>query len=368
MQKNFIYLDYNATTPAKPAVARAVAAVMERPLNASSVHGAGREAKRLIDGVRRTLSAALGAENYNVVFTASGTEANNLALKGIKADGVLVSSIEHASVLNAMADAVKIPVDENGVVELAGLQRLLSNYKQPLVSVMLANNETGVIQPIKDITALVHAAGGIMHTDAVQAFGKINVDISTLNVDLITVSAHKIGGPLGAAALLVKPGVMVQPQIVGGGQELGMRAGTENVPAIVGFGTAIENIQKSAHTKVLRDRMETVIKSLGPETIIFGEHAERLPNTSCFTMPGVKNETQLIHFDLAGIAVSAGSACSSGKVTVSHVLKAMGADNDIATTSIRVSLGAETTERDMDQFVTAWRALFDRTANQRRAA
>lgn len=367
-----IYLDHNATTPATDAAKAAVFSAMDAPLNASSVHGFGREAKKRLDNARRQITAAVNAENYHVIFTASGTEANNLGVRGVEGvkevGGVFVSAVEHVSILNAVPSAEKIRVDGNGVVDLGALASRIHAFhaSHPSrvfhVSIQLANNETGVIQPIAEIARIVHEAGGILHCDAVQALGKIAVDVSVLNADMLTLSSHKIGGPLGAAALLVKPGIELKPLIIGGGQELGLRAGTENVPAIVGFGAAATGLK--SQDSALRDYLEASL----PEAVVFGYEAARLPNTSCIGMPDVKNETQLIHFDLEGIAVSAGSACSSGKVKLSHVLTAMGVKKELAETAIRVSLGAGTTKQEIDAFVKAWQSLYQRTKAQGRAA
>ena len=362
MKRTPVYLDYNATAPIRPAVVKAMQAAMDRPMNPSSVHSFGRQAKRLVDEARAKITASVGAEGYHVIFTGSGTEANNLALKGIKTGMVLASAIEHSSVLQAVPDAVQIPVDANGVSDLKALKKLLATKHKPLVTVMLANNETGAIQPIAEIAQLVHAAGGIFHCDAVQGLGKMPLDISLLNVDVLTLSAHKIGGPQGVGALLVKPGLVLESQIVGGGQELGFRAGTENVAGIVGFGVAVEAVAelqtKARYLAIMRDRMESEIRAIAPESVVAAEGTERLPNTSCITMPGVKNETQLIHFDLQNIALSAGAACSSGKIGVSHVLLAMGWDKQEAESAVRISLGAETLQGEVDRFVSAWKELY----------
>ena len=372
MNRTLIYLDYNATAPIRPAVVKAMAAAMERPLNPSSVHSFGRQAKRLIDEARHKITQSVGAEGYNVVFTSSGTEANNLALKENGESRLFVSSVEHSSVLNVNPKAEKIAVNENGIVDLAALENQLAPNRRAVVSVQLANNETGIIQPIAEIAHIVHAAGGMLHVDAVQGLGKISVDISKLNADLFTLSAHKVGGPQGVGALLFKPGIEIHPQILGGGQELGLRAGTQNVAGIVGFGVAVEALaelqNKFRYVEILRDRMEAEIKSLSPEAIVIGQGIERLPNTSCITMPGVKNETQLIHFDLQNIAVSAGAACSSGKVNVSHVLLAMGLEKEQAETAIRISLGTETTQTEIDRFTAAWKELYTRTHALKEAA
>ncbi len=372
MNRTPIYLDYNATAPIRPQVVKAMAAAMERPLNPSSVHSFGRQAKYLIDDARQKILESVNAEGYNLVFTGSGTEANNLGVRGVEGvKGVFVSSVEHSSILNVIPSAIKILVDKNGIFDFHAFHEVHASHA-PHVSIQLANNETGIIQPIAEIARVVHEAGGMLHIDAVQGLGKIPLDVSILNVDMLTLSAHKIGGPQGVGALLFKPGIDIRPQILGGGQELGLRAGTQNVAGIVGFGVAVEAVSemqnKFRHIKLLRDRMEAEIKSMSPESIIVGEGVERLPNTSCITMPNVKNETQLINFDIQNIAVSAGAACSSGKVAISHVLLAMGIEKTQAETAIRISLGTETTQSEIDRFISAWGELYKRTNATKEAA
>lgn len=372
-----LYLDYNATAPILPEVAAAMSAVMQQgPYNASSVHGLGRKAAALIEKARGEVASALGAEGYNVVFTGSGTEANNLALKGSGLPHVIVSAVEHSAVMQAFPEAQKLLVDKNGIVCVETLKELLAtNHKPqvtPLISIQLANNETGVVQPIAEIAAIVHAAGGVLHVDAVQAVGKMPLDVSRLHADSIAISAHKFGGPQGVGALLFKPGLEIKSQIVGGGQELGLRAGTHNVAGIVGLAEAAKALPETRKAyqviAALRDRLEAEILAIAPEAAIAGKNSPRLPNTSLILMPGVKNETQLIHFDLQQIYVSAGAACSSGKVTVSHVLLAMGHPKEMAETAIRVSLGPTTTENDIAHFVACWKTLYLRTKAQKEAA
>lgn len=362
-----IYLDYNATTPILQTVKDAVGTILDKPLNASSVHSDGRFARKLIEDSRGMVRQMVGAdEDTRIIFTASGTEANNQVFKGLKAYAPVVSAVEHISVLRGCQNPYFIPVDQLGLVKLDALERLLREVEgKVLVSVMLANNETGVIQPIKEIAALAHNYGAIVHTDAIQACGRIDIDMEALGVDLITVSGHKIGGLQGAGALIVKKSVALQSFITGGGQEQGYRAGTENVPAIVGFGVAAEYVgKKLLKKKTLRDMMEARLLCVCPEIKIFGQEAARINNTSCFTMPGVASETQLMHFDLEGISVSNGSACSSGKVSASHVLLAMGVDDRDASCALRVSLGNDTNERDVLAFVDAWTSLYARVHNQ----
>ena len=357
-----VYLDHNATTTVRPAAAEAVAAALSLTGNASSVHGFGRAVRRTVEDAREAVAALVGAAPADVVFTSGGTEANNLALRGSGRERILVSTVEHESVLMAGAGAALIPVDSDGVVDLDALDSLLAGEGTPaLVSVMLANNETGVVQPVAGIAGVARRFGALVHCDAVQAAGKIPVDMSALGVDMLSLSAHKIGGPAGIGALVVADSVPLSPIVFGGGQERGRRMGTENFSGIAGFGAAAREARKGvdgfAELGRLRDGLERRILALSPETRIFGAGAERLPNTSCLTMPGMASETQVMALDLAGVAVSAGSACSSGKVQASHVLAAMNADAAQAASAIRASLGWNSTAQDVDRFVDAWTAL-----------
>jgi cysteine desulfurase len=362
-----VYLDHNATTTVRPAAAEAVAAALSLTGNASSVHGFGRAVRRAVEDAREAVAALVGAAPADVVFTSGGTEANNLALRGSGRERILVSAVEHESVLMAGAGAALIPVDSDGVVDLDALDSLLAGEGTPaLVSVMLANNETGVVQPVAGIAGVARRFGALVHCDAVQAAGKIPVDMSALGVDMLSLSAHKIGGPAGVGALVVADSVPLSPIVFGGGQERGRRMGTENFSGIAGFGAAAREARKGvdgfAELGRLRDGLERRILALSPETRIFGAGAERLPNTSCLTMPGMASETQVMALDLAGVAVSAGSACSSGKVQASHVLAAMNADAAQAASAIRASLGWNSTAQDVDAFVDAWSALHARAA------
>jgi cysteine desulfurase len=351
------YLDHNATSPLRPQAKAAMLAALETAGNPSSVHGEGRAARKILDDAREAVARALGAIAPMVIFTAGGSEANNLALKGAAVERLLVSAIEHPSVLEAAKAAGKpvetIPVNGDGVVDLAALARLLPGPKA-LVSVMLANNETGVVQPLREVVALAAGHGALVHTDAVQAFGKLPVSFPLLGVDLLTVSAHKLGGPMGAGALVVRDGVALAPLIHGGGQELRRRAGTENVAAIAGFAAVAD--ERLDGIAALRDRLEAELDGV----VIFGKGAARLPNTTCFAATGMNAETLLMAFDLAGIAVSSGSACSSGKVARSHVLAAMGVAPDPASAAIRVSLGWTTTAQDVERFAAVWRRIRQR--------
>ena len=361
--KNPVYMDHNATTAVRPEARDAVALALALTGNPSSVHGSGRTARRLVEDARDAVAALVGAEPAWIVFTSGGTEANNLALRVLpKRAPILCSAVEHASVLSVMDGIVEIPVDGDGVVDLGALEALLAGEDTPaLVSVMLANNETGVLQPVADVAALAHEHGALIHCDAVQAAGKMAIDFRALGCDLMSLSAHKIGGPSGVGALVVTSGVeddlALIPMLRGGGQERGRRAGTENVPGIAGFGAAAraarEGLTDFARLGRWRERIENRLRQRA-DSRVYGFGAPRLANTSCLTMPGVEAETQVIQFDLAGVAVSAGAACSSGKVEPSRVLAAMGVDANEAATAIRVSLGWNTTEDDADKFVEAW--------------
>lgn len=364
MGKPPIYLDYNATAPLLPHVRETVQSLDGLPLNASSIHQYGRLAKKHVEDARRVIAEYLGVWPDEVIFTASGTEANNMALSALPGHTLVVPSTEHSSVLNVakhQAGSVILPVHPDGQVDIAALEKTLQQYGEKcLVSVMLANNETGVIQPIKQISALVHQYGAIMHCDAVQGLGKISFDFNTLGVDMLTIAAHKIGGPIGVGALLVKNNLHIAPLLRGGGQEKGRRAGTENVAAIAGFGSLISNLPDLSHLKQYKHSIAQQLSSLAPDAIIAGTSEHTLSNTVSITMPGVSSETQLMNFDLADICVSAGSACSSGRIEASHVLKAMGYDDELANSAIRISLGWATTEIEVERFISEWKKLYQR--------
>jgi cysteine desulfurase len=368
-----VYLDWNATTPLRNEAREAMVAALDLCGNPSSVHAEGRQARKLIEDARATVAGAVGTLTRNVVFTSGGTEANALALgSGLKRGSnppvgrLVASAIEHASVLaggHFAADAVGTAgVTRSGLVDLDRLRAALADGPPALVSVMLANNETGAVQPVAEAAEIVHAAGGLLHVDAIQAFGKILFDMTTLSADLMTLSAHKIGGPKGVGALVLADGLTgLQPLLRGGGQELSRRAGTENVTGIVGFGAAVKAALESVEDDAirlggLRNRLESGLRET-PGAIVFSDGAPRLPNTTLFTVPGLKAETAVIGFDLAGIAVSSGSACSSGKVQPSHVLEAMGFPPEIAQGAVRLSMGWSTQDADIDCCLEAWRKL-----------
>jgi cysteine desulfurase len=370
---NRVYLDWNATTPLRPEARAAMAAAWDLCGNPSSVHAEGRRARRLIEDARAAVAGAVGGTLRSVVFTSGGTEANALALSpGLHGpsrqpvERLLVSAIEHASVLTGgrfSAEAIaKIRVTRSGVVDLSHLAELLAAGPPALVSIMAANNETGAVQPVAEAARMVHASGGLLHVDAIQAFGKIPLDIKDMGSDLVSLSAHKLGGPKGVGALVLAEGIAgLEPLLRGGGQELSRRAGTENVAGIAGFGAAIGAAMTSFETTVkrledLRNRLENGLRET-PGMIVFADDVPRLPNTTLFTVPCMRAETAVIGFDLADIAVSSGSACSSGKVQPSHVLEAMGVGPKLAQGAVRLSLGWSTAETDIDRCLEAWRKL-----------
>ncbi len=362
-----VYLDYNASAPVRPEAKAALADALAMAGNASSMHRFGRLARRRLEDAREAVAALVGARAERVVFTSGGTESNNLALCGARRARALVSAGEHDSVLNAAPEAARVPLSRDGRVDLTALAERLDEDPRPaLVSVMLANNETGVIQPIAEVVETARASGALVHCDAVQAAGKIPVDMAALGVDLMSLSAHKLGGPQGVGALVVAEGIELAAQLRGGGQERRARPGTENLPGIAGFGAAAAaagaGLESMAALAGLRDGMERRLRALAPELEVYGAAAPRLPNTSCFAAPGLTAETQVMALDLAGIAIGAGSACSSGKVTPSHVLAAMGAGAAEAGAAIRVSLGWDSAPEDMERFLEAWGALYSRGA------
>ncbi len=365
------YLDWNATAPLRAEARNAMLAALEQAGNPSSVHAEGRSARRLVEQARAEVAALVGAEPASVTFTSGGTEANALALSpgwsskpgNTAFDRLLVSAIEHPSLLQggqfAPAQVAPVPVTKAGILDLDALRDRL-NTGPALVSVMLANNETGIIQPIREAAEIAHEAGSLLHVDGVQAPGRIEFNFKDLGADLLTISAHKIGGPKGAGALIRRDGLHLErPLIRGGGQERGLRAGTEDVAAIAGFGAAAQaaatgRSAEATHMKGLRDLLEQGLRAATPDVIIFGEGHNRLPNTTLFTHPGLRAETAVIAFDLEGVSVSSGSACSSGKVQPSHVLAAMGVEPTLARGAIRISTGPGTTRGDIDRCLKAW--------------
>jgi len=370
------YLDWNATAPLRPEAQRALQDALTLAGNPSSVHAEGRAARHLIERAREGVAQLVGARPADVIFTSSGTEANALALTpaietaGEKRprDRLFMSAIEHPSVRAGgrfPREAIEdVPVDTDGRLNLAALSDALSRASRPLVSIMLANNETGVIEPVAEAAAIVHAAGGLLHVDAVQAVGRIPCDIGALGADLLTLSAHKMGGLKGAGAMVRASDDIhfADPLIRGGGQERGLRAGTENVAGIAAFGAAAvaarrQLADEAAHMLALRNLLEEGLRTISPRAVIFSAGTERLPNTTLFALEGVRAETAIIALDLEGVAVSSGAACSSGKVQPSHVLAAMGVSPALLRGAVRVSLGWTTTKVDVERFLNAWRKV-----------
>lgn len=381
------YLDHNATSPLRPESRAAMSCAMETCGNPSSVHGAGRAGRARVEKAREQVAALVHGRAQDLIFTSGGTEANALALWGAihgafdaeaRITRLLVSAIEHDSVrANAEAIAARvpgvrlqtIPVTKSGVVDTEVLRVLLREGKgRTIVAVMRANNETGVLQPIEQVARLTKDADALLLVDAIQAAGKIDIEFAALGADYLTLSAHKLGGPQGTGALCVKEGAPFAAQILGGGQERGMRAGTENVIGIPGFGAAAEaslrGLGSLSRIALLRDRFEHGLKQIAPDAIFFGE--TRLGNTSNFALPGIAAETAVIALDLDGVMVSSGAACSSGKVKPSHVLKAMGVSEDIAHSALRVSFGWNSTDEDANVALASFRKLVSR--NRSRAA
>ena len=363
------YLDYNATAPLRPEAREALLAALDIG-NPSSVHEEGRKARALVEAARRDIAELVISHPETVIFTSGGTEACNLALnlrdapKG-KIERLLVSAIEHSAVLQAARESelpvTEIPVTPAGAVDVAALAKLLEDDTPALVCVMLANNETGVIQPMAEIGRMVKEHGSLLFCDAVQAAGKTPINMIGMDIDVLSLSGHKMGAPMGIGALVTRPGVVVPPMMIGGGQELGRRAGSENISGIAAFAAAakaskaaLDDFQKLAE---LRDAMEAELRAVAPDIHIFGADEARLANTSCFALEGLTSETLVMALDLSGIAVSAGSACSSGKVSRSHVLAAMGVETHISKGVLRVSFGWQSTVADSEKLVAEWGRL-----------
>ena len=369
-----VYLDYNATAPMRPEAREALLRALERPANPSSVHAAGRAARDLVERARAGVGALVGVPAGSVTFVSGGTEANALAIESAKVAGVqriIISAIEHEAVTEtAKASGLPVevlPVDGNGVADLAWLAQALETPAKALVCLMLANNETGVIQPVAEASRLVRAKDGLLHVDAVQAAGKIAVDFSALGADTMALSAHKLGGPQGVGALVAGTRATVTRRQHGGGQERGRRAGTENVAGVAAFGAAAKVAQESLASMTeqaqWRDALAQRLKAEG--AVVLGEGADRLPQTLCIAGEGFGSEVQVMTMDLAGVMVSAGSACSSGKVKASRVVEAMGR-SDLAPFALRVSGGWASTEDDWNTCGDAWLAAWKRIGARRR--
>ena len=373
------YLDHNATSPLRPEAREAALAAMDAGGNPSSVHAEGRAARLIVENARAEVARLAGAAPRSVIFVSGGAEGANTVLNSRFGVGpreaplerLIVGAGEHPCVLHGrrFADsAVEVaPLRPDGRVDLDWIESACRKPGRMLLALQGANNETGVIQPVAEASALVHAAGGRVFCDAVQLAGRTACDVSALGADALALSAHKMGGPKGAGAIAAANGSfnLGEPLIRGGGQERGARAGTENVAAIAGFGAAARaclrsTAEEGARLLVLRDRLTDVVRDAAPDAVIFGETSPRLPNTLCFAVPGVEAATLMIALDLAGIAASSGSACSSGRVTPSHVLRAMGAPPELARGAIRLSLGWTSSDRDVQRFAAAFRAALGR--------
>lgn len=374
-----LYFDWNAGAPMKPIARARLVELLDQTGNSSSVHTEGRAARAVVEGARRAVARLCGAEAKGVTFCSGGTEAANTVLtpewtlfgKPYRLDRLLMSAVEHPAVARGgrfpAGGTEVIPVDRNGVVNLAWidgrLAELATEGKRALVSVMMANNETGVVEPVGEVARIARRYGAIVHSDAVQAAGKLSIDIEALGLDVLTLSAHKIGGGQGTGAVVRgRNGFAFAPLLTGGGQETWARAGTENVAAIGAFGAAAEaalaDLPSMEQVAARRDRIASMIREIEPGVTIFGEGALRLANTLSFAVPGVAAETAVIAFDLAGVALSSGSACSSGKVTASPVLAAMGVDPALIKGGLRVSIGMETTDEEIAAFGLRARNVF----------
>lgn len=374
------YFDWNATAPLGAAARHAMVEALDITGNPSSVHGAGRAARAIVEQARERVLASLGAPKANLVFTSSGTEALNLALRGLvqaaaekgeRITRLIVSETEHdcvlqtARVMEGDTPGLRLSTvapNRDGVVEPEALRRTLMEGKgRALVAIMLANNETGVLNPIPKLAKVAREHGALFVCDAIQAWGRIPIDANVLNADALALSAHKAGGPKGIGALIIREGLALSPQLRGGGQEFGLRAGTHNVGAIAGMGaTAKSDTAEWARLGESRDALERELLNLAPRATIYGHAAPRLPNTICIGLPGLAAETQVIALDMDGVAVSAGAACSSGKVRSSHVLTAMGAPPEAASAAIRISFGPSTTRAEFTRLLAAWSGLASR--------
>ena len=372
MRAREVYLDYNASAPPRACVLEALGNWPARAANPSSTHAAGRTAKQKMETARAQVAALVGAAPEQVIFNSGATEGNNTVLSAFAGQTIWVSAIEHPSILEAAPDAVRLPVTPRGTLDLEAFDRLLKTAPPPaLISVMAVNNETGVIQPLEEVVRRARRCNAAVHVDAVQAAGRMDLDIGVLGADILTLSAHKIGGLPGTGALVLGACAPPPALLRGGGQERRARAGTENVPGIVAFGLAAcearEEVGRAGAAAALRDDLESRIKARAPQTLFFGRDAPRVGNTSLFALSGLSSRTAVMHMDLCGVAVSAGAACSSGVVKSGAVLRAMGVPEDVASNALRVSMGWSTTGEDVDRFLAAFGALVDRVEERRRA-
>lgn len=355
-----IYLDYNASVPLRSTAKEALVSVLGETGNPSSAHFLGRKLRSVVDNARKEILKGVGGER--VVFTSGGTEANALALSGFTSSPVLVSAIEHPSVLKAVSHPHLVPVTQDGIIDLEALEKILSTFETPgILSLMMVNNETGVIQPVRQAAFLAKSKGWKIHTDASQALGHIPLSFDELSVDMMTLSAHKCGGPVGVGALILKQDLHLQPLIQGGGQEYGMRSGTLSASLIFGFSVALQEAlqEQATSSQRLRKFQEKIEHALSP-AIVYGKNSPRVAHVSCLGMPCVTSQLQLMAFDLKGIALAAGAACSSGAMKGSHVLEAMGIPQAEAQSAIRVSMGWNTKESDVDAFIEEWKCIYDK--------
>jgi cysteine desulfurase len=368
-----VFFDHNSTTKLAPQVLEKMTSLYQLNLNSSSIYYYGRLANKFVEEARQSIKNLLDADNYRVIFLSGGTEANNLAILGgsnLNFTKILYSPAEHDSVFKvrpSASDIIIVKVNKQGVIDLEDLEEKLDTIKDSnfLVSVMIANNETGAIQPLKEAARLVHQKGGLIHSDIVQGVGKIKIDLEDLNIDFASISAHKIQAPQGIGALLVRKNLDIRPMIFGGGQESGFRSGTLNVAAIAGLGVACnlakDNIERFAEIAKLRDYLEAkLLEIAGLDVQIFSSKTQRLPNTSYFATKGLDKQMQLIHFDLNNFMVSTGSACSSGSIKSSRILEAMNIEAEFLNSAIRVSLGLDNNEAEIDEFIKTWLKLYNK--------
>lgn len=360
--KDPIFLDYNATTPLRHDVRACMLELMGLPLNASSVHGYGRKGRTSIEEAREHIAKLVDTSPTQIIFNSGATEANNTVIHHFNGQKIAASTIEHPSILETRDDLIHIPVEPNGLINLNMLEEILKAERPALTCVMLVNNETGVIQPIEKISALTKKYGSLLHCDAVQALERIPININEMGIDFLSISSHKIGGPQGIGALALGICGITPTLLHGGGQEKSARAGTENVAGIAGFGKAAELTSNPIDN--FQDYLEKKLLEISPEIIIHGKDSPRITNTTLFSLPGARSENMLMALDLDGIAISNGSACSSGSVKASHVLRAMGVEENIATGTLRISTGWNTTQENIDAFLTAWQKLYARLMNK----
>lgn len=362
------YLDNNATAALRPAALEKMTHVLSHVGNPSSTHTHGRAMRKYIEDSRAQVAMLAGCPPEHVIFTSGGTESIACVLCHFKDVTILTSAIEHKAVLENSKDAIRIPVDENGVIDLAKAEHLIKKHTPKLLSIIYASNETGVIQPVHELTKMAHDNGALIHIDAIQAAGKIPIDFATIGADYMSLAAHKIGGPQGVGALIKAAGRPLPRLICGGSQERHQRAGTENVAGIAGFGAAaqecLESMKQGKTIEVLRDDAESFMRGTSNAVHIWGENAKRVPNTTMLSLLGIPSETLVMIMDLNGIAIGSGAACSSGTVKPSHVLMAMGASAEEATCCMRLSLGWQTTPEDIEKFKTSWLDLIKKIGHK----